>query len=353
MVFSRVDIFPGRYFQAVAPFERSVVPCPEGASSSRSLSDLGVRREGKRDRDQNLCKFEANSGLFNEDSRKFWPISAFPQQNHPKSDRLLGWPRSIRQLLLGGMYSAATLLAGWFGVQALASHVMVYQIVSVATNVISTPLSKGITAHMGVIMGQKNHAGMWTALNSSLFILLLFVLPLVVILQLFSPTVRWFGFQGILASIRYCWASFCDCLLLHPSQRVAKGCQPCIAWIIGRESTRLDCRACLLGRWRYYRSRFGVRDGRRCSGALVWAYYRNDRRCHGSIHAFSLGSEKNSGGRITGKTSLPPAANTYNKNDGAPSKDTGSITKRWPGSFAQKCYMPLPASLMQKSDRAS
>ena len=39
----------------------------------RSLSDLGVRREGKRDRDQNLCKFEANSGLFNEDLRKFWP----------------------------------------------------------------------------------------------------------------------------------------------------------------------------------------------------------------------------------------------------------------------------------------
>nr|VFJ47173.1 MAG: hypothetical protein BECKDK2373B_GA0170837_10161 [Candidatus Kentron sp. DK] len=57
---------------------------------TRSLSDLGVRREGKRDRDQNLCKFEANSGLFNEDLRKFWPISAFPQQNHPKSDRLLG-----------------------------------------------------------------------------------------------------------------------------------------------------------------------------------------------------------------------------------------------------------------------
>nr|VFJ62999.1 MAG: hypothetical protein BECKDK2373B_GA0170837_11187 [Candidatus Kentron sp. DK] len=63
------------------------------AYKPRSLSDLGVRREGKRDRDQNLCKFEANSGLFNEDLRKFWPISAFPQQNHPKSDRLLA-PRS-------------------------------------------------------------------------------------------------------------------------------------------------------------------------------------------------------------------------------------------------------------------
>nr|VFJ68535.1 MAG: hypothetical protein BECKDK2373C_GA0170839_11866 [Candidatus Kentron sp. DK] len=63
---------------------------------TRSLSDLGVRREGKRDRDQNLCKFEANSELFNENLRGFWPISAFPQQNHPKSDRLLGlwiWPR--------------------------------------------------------------------------------------------------------------------------------------------------------------------------------------------------------------------------------------------------------------------
>nr|VFJ47310.1 MAG: hypothetical protein BECKDK2373B_GA0170837_101643 [Candidatus Kentron sp. DK] len=59
-------------------------------SWTRSLSDLGVRREGKRDRNQNLCKFEANSELFNENLRGFWPISAFPQQNHPKSDRLLG-----------------------------------------------------------------------------------------------------------------------------------------------------------------------------------------------------------------------------------------------------------------------
>nr|VFJ63991.1 MAG: hypothetical protein BECKDK2373C_GA0170839_111310 [Candidatus Kentron sp. DK] len=59
-------------------------------NKARSLSDLGVRREGKRDRDQNLCKFEANSELFNENLRGFWPISAFPQQNHPKSDRLLG-----------------------------------------------------------------------------------------------------------------------------------------------------------------------------------------------------------------------------------------------------------------------
>nr|VFJ44713.1 MAG: hypothetical protein BECKDK2373C_GA0170839_100926 [Candidatus Kentron sp. DK]VFJ44887.1 MAG: hypothetical protein BECKDK2373B_GA0170837_100836 [Candidatus Kentron sp. DK] len=36
-----------------------------------------------------MGKFEANSELFNEDLRKFWPISAFPQQNRPKSDRLL------------------------------------------------------------------------------------------------------------------------------------------------------------------------------------------------------------------------------------------------------------------------
>ena len=63
--------------------------CPF-VSRPRSLSDLGVRREGKRDRNQNLCKFEANSELFNENLRGFWPISAFPQQNHPKSDRLLG-----------------------------------------------------------------------------------------------------------------------------------------------------------------------------------------------------------------------------------------------------------------------
>ena len=45
---------------------------------SRSLSDLEIRREGKRDRDQNLLKFEANSGFFNENLREFWPISAFP-----------------------------------------------------------------------------------------------------------------------------------------------------------------------------------------------------------------------------------------------------------------------------------
>nr|VFJ48843.1 MAG: hypothetical protein BECKDK2373C_GA0170839_10239 [Candidatus Kentron sp. DK] len=75
--------------QAISSTESRVLVSP-----ARSLSDLGVRREGKRDRDQNLCKFEANSGLFNEDLRKFWPISAFPQQNHPKSDRLLVCGRS-------------------------------------------------------------------------------------------------------------------------------------------------------------------------------------------------------------------------------------------------------------------
>nr|VFJ50366.1 MAG: Choline/Carnitine o-acyltransferase [Candidatus Kentron sp. DK] len=35
-----------------------------------------------------MAKDVRNVG-FNEDLRKFWPISAFPQQNHPKSDRLL------------------------------------------------------------------------------------------------------------------------------------------------------------------------------------------------------------------------------------------------------------------------
>nr|VFJ60805.1 MAG: hypothetical protein BECKDK2373B_GA0170837_109516 [Candidatus Kentron sp. DK] len=68
-------------------------------NASRSLSDLGVRREGKRDRDKNLRKFEANSELFNENFRKFWPIPAFPQQNRPKSDRLLGlshWHWEVR-----------------------------------------------------------------------------------------------------------------------------------------------------------------------------------------------------------------------------------------------------------------
>nr|VFJ50235.1 MAG: hypothetical protein BECKDK2373C_GA0170839_102821 [Candidatus Kentron sp. DK] len=44
---------------------------------ARSLSDLGVRSEGKRDRNQNLCKFEANSELFNENFRKNGPIYRF------------------------------------------------------------------------------------------------------------------------------------------------------------------------------------------------------------------------------------------------------------------------------------
>nr|VFJ61373.1 MAG: hypothetical protein BECKDK2373C_GA0170839_108813 [Candidatus Kentron sp. DK] len=67
---------PDREGEAPAEPEIPVEQGSAGASPShktRSLSDLGVRREGKRDRDQNLCKFEANSGLFNEDLRKFWP----------------------------------------------------------------------------------------------------------------------------------------------------------------------------------------------------------------------------------------------------------------------------------------
>jgi hypothetical protein len=46
-----------------------------------SLSDLGVRREGKSGSSSFLRKSEANSQLFNEDLRKKEPNSAFPQQN--------------------------------------------------------------------------------------------------------------------------------------------------------------------------------------------------------------------------------------------------------------------------------
>nr|VFJ58164.1 MAG: hypothetical protein BECKDK2373B_GA0170837_107115 [Candidatus Kentron sp. DK] len=94
-----------------------VIPAGMPGPSARSLSDLGVRREGKRDRDQNLCKFEANSELFNENLRGFWPISAFPQQNHPKSDRLLGTVTGLVAALAALCNSSSTLdtIARMFG----------------------------------------------------------------------------------------------------------------------------------------------------------------------------------------------------------------------------------------------
>jgi len=99
----------------------------------------------------------------------------------------MGWPRSVQQGLKGGMHSVMAFLAGLFGVQALASHSIAYQVTTVVTAIATVPIARGVTAHIGGMMGRKDHAGMWSGLNSGLVLFLLLALPLAVTLKLFSP----------------------------------------------------------------------------------------------------------------------------------------------------------------------
>nr|VFJ54806.1 MAG: hypothetical protein BECKFM1743A_GA0114220_101374 [Candidatus Kentron sp. FM]VFJ55659.1 MAG: hypothetical protein BECKFM1743C_GA0114222_101623 [Candidatus Kentron sp. FM]VFK10774.1 MAG: hypothetical protein BECKFM1743B_GA0114221_101543 [Candidatus Kentron sp. FM] len=52
---------------------------PGAILETRSLSDLGIRSEGKRDRGNIFEDLRTHSELFDEKTRKYGPISAFPQ----------------------------------------------------------------------------------------------------------------------------------------------------------------------------------------------------------------------------------------------------------------------------------
>nr|VFK17814.1 MAG: MatE protein [Candidatus Kentron sp. LPFa] len=85
------------------------------------------------------------------------------------------------------LFSVTALLAGWLGTQSIASHTVAFQIRLLVTHVISWAIASAIITRMGAAHGRKDHASMWSILNGGFLLFLLFILPPVVLLKLFSP----------------------------------------------------------------------------------------------------------------------------------------------------------------------
>jgi len=99
----------------------------------------------------------------------------------------LGWPKGFELLMKSAFYSAMALLAGRFSVQAVASHTIAYQISLVVTVAVSIAVANAVATRVGIAKGQGDFSQMWRTLNSGLLLILLFVLPLIVVIKLFSP----------------------------------------------------------------------------------------------------------------------------------------------------------------------
>nr|VFK37902.1 MAG: multidrug resistance protein, MATE family [Candidatus Kentron sp. TC] len=123
-------------------------------------------------------RFFKSASLFRRAWRPKWPILG--------QFLRLGWPKSLELLVINGLFSVTALLVGKLGVQAIAAHTIAFEI-TVVVHLGSLAIADAITARMGIISGRGDHAGMWRVLNSGFLLLFLFILPPMVILELFSP----------------------------------------------------------------------------------------------------------------------------------------------------------------------
>ena len=94
----------------------------------------------------------------------------------------LGWPKSLEMIINKSLFSAATLLAGWFGTEVVASHTMAFQVSLVIFFIASVPLADAVTTRAGLAVKQMNRVAMWRILNSGLLLLLLFMLAPIIVL---------------------------------------------------------------------------------------------------------------------------------------------------------------------------
>nr|VFK14861.1 MAG: multidrug resistance protein, MATE family [Candidatus Kentron sp. LFY] len=99
----------------------------------------------------------------------------------------LGWPKGLELSMKNGLYSVTALLAGRFGTQAIVAYTIAFQMAILIGFVVSMAVADAMTARIAITVGRKDYASMWRILNSGLLLFLFFVLPLVVLLGLFSP----------------------------------------------------------------------------------------------------------------------------------------------------------------------
>lgn len=126
--------------------------------------------------------------------RFFSHVTLFQRAWRPRKTTIgqffrLGWPKALETMIKNSLFFVITLLAGWFGVRAVAAHTIAFQISLVAGIVVPAAIAGAVTTRMGMVMGGKNRDGMWSILTSGILLLLLFILPAVVALKLFSPQV--------------------------------------------------------------------------------------------------------------------------------------------------------------------
>nr|VFK40770.1 MAG: multidrug resistance protein, MATE family [Candidatus Kentron sp. SD]VFK46434.1 MAG: multidrug resistance protein, MATE family [Candidatus Kentron sp. SD] len=89
----------------------------------------------------------------------------------------LGWPKSLEILINKSLFSVATLLAGWFGTEAVAAHAMALQVSLITFFIIAVPLGDATTTRIGIAYGRREgRAEIWRILGSGLLILLFSIL---------------------------------------------------------------------------------------------------------------------------------------------------------------------------------
>ena len=101
----------------------------------------------------------------------------------------LGWPKGVEIMADKGVYSVFALLAGWLGVQAVAAYTIAYQVFIAISQLVSVAVADAVISHIGIAYGRKDHAGMWPILRTGFLVLLLLMLPMLIVLALFSPWV--------------------------------------------------------------------------------------------------------------------------------------------------------------------
>nr|VFJ52515.1 MAG: multidrug resistance protein, MATE family [Candidatus Kentron sp. FM]VFJ58369.1 MAG: multidrug resistance protein, MATE family [Candidatus Kentron sp. FM]VFK09420.1 MAG: multidrug resistance protein, MATE family [Candidatus Kentron sp. FM] len=126
--------------------------------------------------------------------RSFRSVAVFRRVWRPRWEILreflrLGWPKSLENLMEIGVFSLAALLAGRLGVEAIASHTIAYEVYLVITITLSIAVANTVASHEGFAKERRDASELWGIFHGGLVTIFLFMLPLIVVLKLFSPWV--------------------------------------------------------------------------------------------------------------------------------------------------------------------
>ena len=102
----------------------------------------------------------------------------------------MGWPKALERIAQSGLFATIALLAGWrFGVEAVASHTIAFQVYIVTHIIVLLSVGNAVTTHAGIAHGAKDYSGIWRNINSGLLIGFFALVPFAAFLKLFSPFV--------------------------------------------------------------------------------------------------------------------------------------------------------------------